>query len=346
MTQASLRASAKHAGKQTTSPLFCFVLQPEFPLYALVLATEALRVANQNSGKELFRWHLMSEDGQPVRASNGTWTAVDLDIAQTPAADFCFVFQGNLPSQRISARLLSFLRSAHRAGCVIGAVDTGAFALTQARIDASADVVVHWEAETAFRERFPQAHTRNQLYLISSETVHCAGGIATLDMMLELIGRLYNPALSTEVANALVHTPRAATVAQRESENSAYTRPTLADRVLKLMESNLDFPLALEALASHLGVSRRTLTRECERSFGESPMRLYLRIRLQAARNLLFYEEFPIRDIALACGFSYPSVLSRTFKTQFGTTPREFRAALRRRQSQSLRPEIRRMAST
>jgi AraC-like DNA-binding protein len=58
-------------------------------------------------------------------------------------------------------------------------------------------------------------------------------------------------------------------------------------------------------------------------------MRLYLHIRLQAARNLLFYEERSITDIANACGFSYPAVFSRAFRAHFGQTPRDFRARLR-----------------
>ena len=73
-------------------------------------------------------------------------------------------------------------------------------------------------------------------------------------------------------------------------------------------------------------------------------MRLYLRIRLQAARNMLFYEEFGIKDVATACGFSYPSVFSRAFHSQFGMTPRDFRASLRRQQNQAYRPEVHRLS--
>ena len=114
-------------------------------------------------------------------------------------------------------------------------------------------------------------------------------------------------------------------------------------RLVSLMEQNLDFPLALRELASRLRVSERTLTRLCKRALGESPMRLYLHVRLQAARNFLFYEEYSITDVANACGFSYPSVFSRVFRSHFGQTPREFRARLRESQSASLRPEIRRL---
>jgi len=53
---------------------------------------------------------------------------------------------------------------------------------------------------------------------------------------------------------------------------------------------------------------------------------LLLKLRLQAARNHLLYGDMPIQDIAAACGFSSPSVLSRTFRAHFGLTPRAFRS--------------------
>jgi len=70
----------------------------------------------------------------------------------------------------------------------------------------------------------------------------------------------------------------------------------------------------------------------------------HLRIRLQAARNFLFYEEFSIKDVALASGFSYPTVFARSFKQQFGETPRSFRNTWRKKQSQASPPEIRRLS--
>jgi len=62
-----------------------------------------------------------------------------------------------------------------------------------------------------------------------------------------------------------------------------------------------------------------------------------------AARNMLFYEEFSIGEVAIACGFSYGSVFSRAFRQQFDQTPQAFRAELRHKQDQTLRPEIRRL---
>ena len=60
---------------------------------------------------------------------------------------------------------------------------------------------------------------------------------------------------------------------------------------------------------------------------------------------LLFYEEGDIRDIAVACGFSYPSVFTRAFKAQFGQSPRAFRQSFRDVQGRLVRPEIARLSA-
>ena len=111
------------------------------------------------------------------------------------------------------------------------------------------------------------------------------------------------------------------------------------------MEQNLDFPLSLKGIAIKLHIPPRSLSHICKQVFGQSPMRLYLRIRLQAARNFLFDEEKSVKDVSIACGFSYPSVFSRVFRRQFEQTPGEFRARLRQRQNLAVRPEIRRLPS-
>ena len=65
-------------------PQFNFILQPEFPLNALILASDALRIANQNSGRRFFSWCFVSETGEAVRASNGMWFGADCAIQDMP----------------------------------------------------------------------------------------------------------------------------------------------------------------------------------------------------------------------------------------------------------------------
>ena len=330
-------------------PRFNFLLQSEFPMNALILAADALRISNQNSGKELFRWCFVSEAGEAVRASNQMWFGVDHALDEMPRADVYLLFGGNLPTQNISRRLLSRLREAARFGAIVGGVDTGAFALARSGLicnEGERETIVHWEAEALFREEFPASICDDRIFRIGGNRAHCAGGVATLDMMLDLITRLYNEALANEVANALIHTRRSGVIGQRGDTSEPLMHSVSADRLIEVMEANLDFPLSLTKLAETIGIPERSLVRLCRRNFGESPMRLYLHTRLQAARNFLFYEEYPIKEVANACGFSYQSVFSRCFKERFGQTPQAFRAGFRDRQRESRRPELRRLISS
>lgn len=325
---------------------FAFVLQPEFPLTALILACDSLRIANQNSGRDLFDWRVLSEDGAEVRASNGMWFAADNDLTPSGPVDVCLLFQGNLPTQNLSRRLLGYLRTQARFGAIVGGVDTGAYALAQAGLvatEAAPEVVLHWEAVPTFREWFPDAQPLNGIYMSAGKRVHCAGGIATLDLMLDLIARFTGEAMASEVANAMVHSRRSPDTQQRLDQPVDSGAGSLVSRLTRTMEQNLDFPLSLDELAESLDTPKRTLARASETAFGISPMRLYLRIRLQAARNFLFYEDLSIKEIATACGFSAPGAFTRSFNAQFGTSPSSFRAAVRKSQRLTEHPEIHRI---
>lgn len=342
--QAEMSPSSTLANESLSVPRFGFILQSEFPINALIMASEALRIANQNSGRVLFEWQLISADGDDVRASNGMWLSVDCGLAQMSASDYNVLFEGNLPTQNNSPELLNHLRDAHRSGATVVGVDTGAFALAQAGL-VSDTVVVHWEAAATFQERFSCLPTSDHLYQIDGTLLSCAGGIATLDLMLELIRRHCGETLASEVANALIYQPREGWHAQRTDSRELNDARSLSDRLLALMERNLDFPLSATEIATELNVSMSTLERHCRRHFGYSPMQLYLGVRLQAARNFLFYEDYSIKAVARAYGFSSQSVFSRTFKSYFGQTPSEFRKLIRDKQNRTRLPEIRRLYS-
>ena len=64
-----------------------FLLLDNFTLISLASAVEPLRMANQLSGKELYRWHTLTHDGQPVSASDGLKITPDAALDNAPALD-------------------------------------------------------------------------------------------------------------------------------------------------------------------------------------------------------------------------------------------------------------------
>lgn len=319
-----------------------FVLLPEFPMYALIPAIEALRVANQNKGRKLYSWHLFSVDGRPVKAGNGMAVPVEAAIADVPWFPTVVVCAGNHPTHHIGKRLLNWLRRLARHGAVLGAIDTGAFALAEAGLLAGYRVTLHWESVTTFRDQYPDIDVSEQLYVIDRDRITCAGGVAALDLMLHLIARRHGPGLAQIVANGFVsqRIRRDAEPQRLSAQHISGDSRSPFTRILHEMEENLETPLTARQLAQRAGISVRALGRILRDRVGESPMRYYLKVRLQAARNALFYSDIPIQDVAASCGFSCPEVFSRSFRSHFGLSPRDFRQQFTREQLRRFRPEL------
>ena len=319
-----------------------FLLLPEFPLYALIPAIEALRIANQNSGKRLFSWHMFSVDGQPVKAGNGMSMPVEASIAELRWFPAVFVCAGNHPMQYARKSVLNWLRRLDRHGAVLGGIDTGTFILAAAGLLQGCRATLHWEALSMFRDQFPDIMVTEQLFVHDRDRITCAGGSAALDLMLHLIARRHGAGLAQIVANAFIaERVRGESEPQRVSATHiSGDRNSPLTRILEEVEQNLEAPVSAKELAAKARVSVRAMGRILRDRVGESPMRYYLKMRLQAARNALFYSDIPIHDIAALYGVSCPEVFSRSFKSHFGVTPRAFRQQFSRERLRRFRPEL------
>lgn len=95
------------------------------------------------------------------------------------------------------------------------------------------------------------------------------------------------------------------------------------------MLASLDRPLRIPVIASRCGVSVVHFSRAFRRTTSETPCRWLMRRRIERACAMLVETRECIADIALACGFSDQSHLTRTFSTVLRTTPGAWRASQR-----------------
>ena len=109
------------------------------------------------------------------------------------------------------------------------------------------------------------------------------------------------------------------------------TRPgrISATQAVRYIEDNLNRPLSLEEIASHLNVSTRQLTRLFSTFAGTSPAQ-YVRVtRLDRASALLTRTELPIKEISHQVGFSDVQYFTRCFTAHFGVSPGAYRHGAR-----------------
>ena len=93
------------------------------------------------------------------------------------------------------------------------------------------------------------------------------------------------------------------------------------NRVIDHVDAHLDADLTLGELADVACFSRFHFHRIFSAMVGETITDYVKRIRLQnAASRLVNNPRDSVTDIAMACGFSSPSVFARAFKDKFGVS--------------------------
>jgi AraC family transcriptional regulator len=102
----------------------------------------------------------------------------------------------------------------------------------------------------------------------------------------------------------------------------------LLRRVIERMRS-FDSDLSLQALANESGYSRVHFVRMFKAATGSSPHNYLLNLKLERVRELLKDRSMSLIDIALDCGFSSHSHMSRLFHKFVGVTPSAYRRSLR-----------------
>ena len=303
---------------------YIFVLLENFSLLAFSSAIEPLRLANRMSKEKKFFWNLVSVEKTEVTCSNGTKIKCDNNLnITTHREDIIIICGGTNIKDNMTKNLLGWLRKEARKGLCIGGLCTASQILAKAGLLDNKKCTIHWENRDSFLEEFPDHLLTSSIYTVDGNRYTAAGGVASADLVLHLIGKEFGSDLANSVADQMIHTSiRTEKHSQRLSMQTriGVRHPKLA-AVLELMEQSLEEPQSPSKLAFEVGVSTRQLERLFRRYLNRSPKRYYMELRLQKARNLLLQTDMTIINVALACGFSSPSHFSKCYRNHFSNTP-------------------------
>ncbi len=289
-------------------------------------------MANNLSGQAAYEWLIASLDGQPVSASNGLSISPTVGLDQIGRPDIVFICGGRNVRDAVTPTLLAALRRLSEQGTGLGALCTGGYALARAGLLDRCRATIHWENVSALREEFPRIIISDQVFTIDRNRYTASGGVAPLDLMLNLIETKLGSKVAQLVSEQFI-------VDRIRSDKDRQYIPLRAQvgvshqsllKVAELMEANVERPMSLERIAQETGLSRRQIERLFKRHLNCVPKRYYLELRLKRARELLLQTAMPIMDITTACGFQSPPHFSKCYRKQFGYPPSVERQAPRR----------------
>jgi AraC family transcriptional regulator, carnitine catabolism transcriptional activator len=211
------------------------------------------------------------------------------------------------------------LRAAAARYAVMAGFDTGSWLLAQAGLLDGRRATIHWQELQRFAETFPSVETERKRFIQDGNRITCSGAQASFDLMLDQIGQRHGQALRLEVA--------ALFMGSEATGSGATLRPRIpkVSAALAVMQSNLEQPLPVGMIAAQVGTSQRSLEQRMQSAMGATPQSVYRRLRLIEAKRLALETNLPVSEIAVRCGYTDPSALTRAFKSEFGSTLRDLR---------------------
>ena len=299
------------------------VLGQLFSLLSLAVCTEFLRIANREHGGTLFRRRIITADGAPVVSSSGIEIRADAGVADIGFAPVVVVLTSYDPEAACTPGLLGWLRWQDRRGAILACADTGALVLARAGVLRDRHVAVHHEATPAYRETLGEAILLDRVHAVDGDLLSSGGGMATADMMLQLIQRLAGRALAARVAHVLNYRqlPAQAPPSGVGGDSAVVRIDRRLGRMVELMQARIESPLPLAAICRLTKVDSSTARRLFKRRFGTTPNRYYMGLRLERARQLLGHGALAVGQIATLVGFSDASAFARAYRRRFGALP-------------------------
>ncbi len=304
----------------TRSQKISILLFERFSNHCLANVVEPLRAANDLSRRKLYLWEYLTMDGAPVRSSAGMPILPDQALKDASRGDFLFVQPSYGFEALDSTRNLRAIRAAAKRFDAVAGLDTGSWLLASAGLLDNRQATIHWDYLTKFAEKFPEITTVEDRFVIDGNRLSCGGAMTAFDLVCELIGRRHGENLRLNVQSLFMHD------ASRRQQRIRDESSDLIASVIAIMRGHVETPLAVPEIARRVHVSHKTLEREFARQLGNTPKSVYLNIRLSHARQLAEETQIPIGEIAIRCGYDNASAMTRAFKQEFGTTPRDCRA--------------------
>jgi AraC family carnitine catabolism transcriptional activator len=300
-----------------------FLLTPEFSLVNVACAIDTLRVANSLLEAPRFRWLIVTDTTRSVTASCGLALAADLTLADLGEFDLLLVCGSFKPHKHLRPETQKRLRRFARHGKAMGSMEAGVYHLAKSGALDGHTVTAHYANLPVYAEMFPKVRFVQNVFTATGKRVSCAGGLTGLDLMAHIVARECGEHVALRVAN-LLQAPWVREASELQSGLMALSDsrvPQPVHHACRLMEKAIAAPLAIESIASRLGLSRRQLDRQFMKVFASTAADVYALIRLSRARKLLRSSTLELAAVAEACGYSAYPTFARSYRAVFGCSP-------------------------
>ncbi len=220
---------------------------------------------------------------------------------------------------------VQWLKSVPKPCTKILGVCTGSFLLGLAGWLNDRSCTTHHQLAKTLAKRFPEANVLfDRIFVQDGQVFTSAGVTAGIDMALQVIEGLSNPAYVMDIARELVVYRRRMSNDPQLSKQISYRShiSPLVHSIQDYLQLRLSEKLFLQEIASKFRVSVRHMQREFKNSTGITIREYLVELRLEEAKNCL-EQGHTVESAAYMAGFPQAKSLRSAWKKKYQTLPSE-----------------------
>ncbi|NKB62890.1 MAG: helix-turn-helix domain-containing protein [Gammaproteobacteria bacterium] len=305
-------------------------------MMSVASALDPMRAANRLDNNRLFEWNVVTLYDEPVSLSCGLSIAPNTSIhdqlsRRSQKDDLLLIVSSFNQNKYVDKTQLNLIRSLSKNYSMICGVESAAWIIARCGLLHQKRATTHWEDLEDFALAFPEVNVRSDRFVVDGSIVTTGGASPTFDFMLHLIKSNFGQSLAIEVSSIFIYQGNQPNDYQQcASLGPLITREPRIAKAIRIMEENIDEPIAVQQIASRINLSTRQMENLFAKNLSVSPGAYYRHLRLQTARRLVIDTNLNMHEIMLRTGFSSLSAFSRAFKQHFSESPIQLRQTQKR----------------
>lgn len=267
-----------------------------------------------------------------VKLHNSAFSVhVDLLLEQVKKTDLIFIpaFSGDLNSAlETNKDFIPWIIKQKENGAEVVSLCLGAFLLAKTGLLDGKKCSTHWQAETEFRQMFPNIQLQTDKIITEEEGIYTSGGATSYWNLLLYLVEKY-----TDRETAVLTSKIFAIDIKRETQSQFIIfkgQKTHSDddikKAQKFIENNFQERITIDDLSMKFALSRRSLERRFKRATNNTISEYIQRVKIEAAKKSFETSRKNITEVMLDVGYNDTKAFRGIFKKITGMTPFDYRS--------------------
>lgn len=266
-----------------------------------------------------------------VQANNGEYTIKTNRLLRNVSHTDLLVIPpifGNIDAGiEANVEAIPYFKQLHQKGTSLASLCVGAFLLAETGLLEGKKCSTHWAYIEEFREKYPRIEVEDGAIITEHDNIYSSGGANSLwNLILYLVEKFSDRDIAVMISKYFALDISRDSQSQFTIFRGQRNHGDLdIQKAQDYIESNYDDRIAVDDLATHVNIGRRTFERRFKEATNNTPIEYIQRVRIEAAKKSFEASRKNVSEVMFDVGYTDTKAFRDVFRKVTGITPIEYR---------------------